>query len=202
MFDADALARRELGWIVEHGLLVDRLWSALPAAGVHVHCPARVVELAQHDDGARLRLDDGGMLDARMVLAADGADSTVRELAGIATATHDYAQRGVVAFVSPGSRTRRTAWQRFLPGGRWRCCRSLTTWLRPTRRVARVRSSGRCRMPRRNACSPRRRLLQPRTHRGFRRAPGRLAVALATRGFPLRRQLADRYANRSRAAAR
>ena len=89
-FDADALARRELGWIVEHGLLVDRLWSALPAAGVQVHCPARVVELEQHDDGARLRLDDGGVLDARLVLAADGADSTVRELAGIATTTHDY----------------------------------------------------------------------------------------------------------------
>ena len=31
-FDADALARRELGWIVENGLLVDRLWAALPAS--------------------------------------------------------------------------------------------------------------------------------------------------------------------------
>src|SRR3546814_11833441 len=44
-FDADAFGRRELGWIVENGLLVDRLWAALPAAGVRVHCPARVVAL-------------------------------------------------------------------------------------------------------------------------------------------------------------
>ena len=115
-FDADALARPELGWIVEHALLVDRLWSALAAAGVHVHCPARVVELEQHDDGARLRLDDG-VLDARLVLAADGAGSTVRELAGIATHTHDYAQRGVVAFVASEQPHADTAWQRFLPGG-------------------------------------------------------------------------------------
>ena len=115
-FDADALGRRELGWIVEHGLLVDRLWSALAAAVVQVHCPARVVELEQHDDGARLRLDDG-VLDARLVLAADGADSTVRELAGITTDTHDYGQRGVVAFVASEQPHAETAWQRFLPGG-------------------------------------------------------------------------------------
>jgi 2-octaprenyl-3-methyl-6-methoxy-1,4-benzoquinol hydroxylase len=57
--DADALGRRELGWIVEHGLLVDRLWSALPAAGVEVLCPAKVESLAQDERGVRLGLDSG-----------------------------------------------------------------------------------------------------------------------------------------------
>src|SRR3546814_2608871 len=65
-FDADAFGRRELGWIVENGLLVDRLWAALPAAGVRVHCPARVVALEaggdSEDEFARLRLDDGSQL--------------------------------------------------------------------------------------------------------------------------------------------
>src|SRR5690606_20387373 len=32
-FDADRLGRRELGWIVENALLVDRLWARLPGAG-------------------------------------------------------------------------------------------------------------------------------------------------------------------------
>ena len=60
-FDADAFGRRELGWIVENGLLVDRAWAALDAAGVRVHAPARVVALdsSDGDDVARLRLDDG-----------------------------------------------------------------------------------------------------------------------------------------------
>ena len=44
-FDADAFGRRELGWIVEHGLLVDKLWVALPAAGVQLHCPDQVESL-------------------------------------------------------------------------------------------------------------------------------------------------------------
>ena len=117
VFDADALGRRELGWIVEHGLLVDRLWAALPAAGVQVHCPARVEMVTQDADGVRLQLDDGALLEARLLVAADGAESTVRALVGIAVDRHDYAQRGVVAYVSTERAHEDTAWQRFLPGG-------------------------------------------------------------------------------------
>ena len=116
-FDADRLGVRELGWIVEHGLLVDRLWTALPAAGVQVRCPASVVALEQHDDGARLRLEDGTTLDARLVLGAEGAASSVRTLAGIDLDARDYGQRGVVGFVASECAHEDTAWQRFLPGG-------------------------------------------------------------------------------------
>jgi len=116
-FDADRLGVRELGWIVEHGLLVDRLWAALPGAGVQVRCPASVVALEQHDDGARLRLEDGTTLDARLVLGADGAASSMRTLAGIDLDARDYGQRGVVGFVASELPHDDTAWQRFMPGG-------------------------------------------------------------------------------------
>ena len=117
MFDADALGRSELGWIVEHGLLVDRLWAALPGAGVQVHCPARVDAAEQDAEGVRLQLDDGSRIDARLVVAADGAESTLRALIGLEVDRHDYAQRGVVAYVSTTHAHEDTAWQRFLPGG-------------------------------------------------------------------------------------
>src|SRR3546814_7122802 len=97
--DADAFGRGELGWIVENGLLVDRLWSALSRAGVDVRTPARVEALEQDDDGVRLRLDDGGRIDARVAVAADGAESTLRQLAGGEVSRHDYGQRGVVAYI-------------------------------------------------------------------------------------------------------
>ncbi len=117
VFDADALGQPQLGWIVEHALLVDALWKALPAAGVRVHCPARIEALEQSDTGVRLRLDDGLLLDARFAIAADGAGSALRGLAGIGSSRRDYQQQGVVAFVASGVPHRQTCWQRFLPGG-------------------------------------------------------------------------------------
>ena len=116
-FAADALGRSELGWIVEHGLLVDRLWAALAQSGVTVRAPARVDALEQQEDGVRLRLDDGGRIDAKLAIAADGADSTLRRLAGAEVDSHDYAQRGVVAFIETQRPHEDTAWQRFLPTG-------------------------------------------------------------------------------------
>ncbi|GGK00323.1 FAD-dependent oxidoreductase [Luteimonas terricola] len=116
-FDADRLGRRELGWIVENGLLVDRLWACLPGAGVDVRCPARVEEMEQDDRGVRLRLDDGRRVSARIVLAADGAGSTLRRLAGIEVEGHGYGQSGVVGYVRTELGHEATAWQRFLPGG-------------------------------------------------------------------------------------
>lgn len=120
VFDADTFGRRELGWIVEHGLLLDRLWAALPGAGVRVHCPARVATLEPMQDGdgyARLQLEDGTHLQARIAIAADGAQSTLRQLAGLGVDRHDYAQRGVVGYVATGNEHEDTAWQRFLPTG-------------------------------------------------------------------------------------
>jgi 2-octaprenyl-3-methyl-6-methoxy-1,4-benzoquinol hydroxylase len=119
-FDADAFGRSELGWIIEHGLLLDRLWAALPGAGVRVHCPARVEALEQVGNGGdcvRLQLDDGMQLQARIAIAADGAQSTLRGLAGLEVDRHDYGQRGVVAYVASERAHEDTAWQRFLPGG-------------------------------------------------------------------------------------
>lgn len=116
-FDADAFAVPQLGWIVEHGLLQDRLWAALRASDVQLRCPASVVGLEQDDDGVRLELDDGLRIEARIAIAADGARSRLRDLAGIATTTEDYAQRGVVAYIATERPHENTAWQRFLPTG-------------------------------------------------------------------------------------
>ncbi|MBO9882380.1 UbiH/UbiF family hydroxylase [Xanthomonas sp. D-109] len=142
-FDADTLGRDQLGWIVEHSLLVEQLWAALPAAGVQVHCPARVEALEPSAERARLRLDDGSRLDARLAIAADGADSTLRALAGLDAPAHDYGQRGVVAFVQTEQPHQDTAWQRFLPGGPLAFLpfadgRSSIVWTLPEAEAARV----------------------------------------------------------------
>lgn len=116
-FDADALAVQQLGWIIEHALLQDRLWVALRRSDVVLRCPAKVTGLTQDADGATLELDDGLRVDARIAIAADGGQSTLRALAGIGTDEHDYAQRGVVAYIACERAHEDTAWQRFLPTG-------------------------------------------------------------------------------------
>ena len=116
-FDADAFGREQLGWIVENDLLVDRLWAALPGAGVELHCPARLTELEQDERGVRLRLDDGTRVDAALAIAADGAESTLRTLAGMQVSRQDYGQRGLVGYVHTAEPHQDTAWQRFLVTG-------------------------------------------------------------------------------------
>ncbi|WP_379653521.1 UbiH/UbiF family hydroxylase [Pseudoxanthomonas sp. UC19_8] len=143
MFDADRLGRRELGWLIEHGLLADRLWAALPAAGVQLRCPARVEAMEQDAAGVRLTLDDGARLEARLVIAADGAASTLRELAGLGTQGHDYRQRGVVGYIRTERPHEDTAWQRFLPTGPLAVLpctqgRSSIVWTLPQAEAARV----------------------------------------------------------------
>jgi 2-octaprenyl-3-methyl-6-methoxy-1,4-benzoquinol hydroxylase len=115
--DADALGRRELGWIVEHGLLVDALWAALPAAGVESSCPEKVESLEQDEHGVRLGLDSGRSIEARIAIAADGGDSPLRGRAKIAGDARDHSQHGVVAYVETALPHEGTAWQRFQPGG-------------------------------------------------------------------------------------
>lgn len=118
VFDADAFGRPELGHIVEHGLLVDRLREAcVRTPALQRLCPASVQSFESTDTGASIELDDGRRLHARLVLGADGAASPLRRLAGIGSDVHDYAQRAVVAYVETAHPHEDTAWQRFLPTG-------------------------------------------------------------------------------------
>jgi ubiquinone biosynthesis UbiH/UbiF/VisC/COQ6 family hydroxylase len=52
-----------------------------------------------------------------LLIAADGARSAVRELLGLRTERHDYAQQAIVAEIATERPHQRTARQRFLPGG-------------------------------------------------------------------------------------
>lgn len=116
-FDANAFGVPQLGHIVEHGLLVDRLGRALAAEGVVVHDDRALEGFEQGPELATVHAADGLRLRARWVFAADGAQSTLREQAGIAVDRRDYAAQGLVATLQPEEPHQRTCWQRFLPSG-------------------------------------------------------------------------------------
>ena len=116
-FDAASADRERLGYIVENGLVQWTLWQALEAAGCRRLCPAEVRGFEAREDRIQLELADGGTLAARLLVAADGSASPLRQLAGIATRGRDYAQRAVVAHVRTERPHAGTAWQRFLDTG-------------------------------------------------------------------------------------
>ncbi|WP_448129616.1 UbiH/UbiF family hydroxylase [Stenotrophomonas rhizophila] len=184
-FDADSLGREQLGWIVENDLLVDRLWAALPAAGVQLCCPARVEALEQDANGVRLRLDDGRRLEASLAIAADGAESTLRRLAGLEVTRQDYGQRGVVAYVDTEKNNEDTAWQRFLVTGPLAVLpisaqRSSIVWTLPDADAERVLALDDAAFGR-------------ELTNAFAGRLGAMTLASRRAAFPLRRQLATGY---------
>jgi 2-octaprenyl-3-methyl-6-methoxy-1,4-benzoquinol hydroxylase/2-octaprenylphenol hydroxylase len=115
-FDSADDGTDTLGWIVENKLIQDHLWQALDAAGIVLHCPARVVATRIDGDRRSLELEDGTAVAARLVVAADGGESPLREQVGIVTRDRDYGQRAIAAHVVTEHAHESTAWQRFLPG--------------------------------------------------------------------------------------
>jgi ubiquinone biosynthesis UbiH/UbiF/VisC/COQ6 family hydroxylase len=115
VFDAAELAVPELGHIVEDSLLRATLWDALAGATVSAGVP--VTGFASPAGRPRLTLANGAVLEAELVVAAEGADSPLREWAGIDTGGWSYPQRAIVCNVTTAKPHRRTAYQRFLPGG-------------------------------------------------------------------------------------
>lgn len=117
-FDSASLGEPDLGHIVENRVTQLALWERLEQVpGVDLICPGVCAELSLGVEAAILTLADGRRLGARLVVAADGRDSWVRQHLGIATSGWDYDQRAIVANVTPSDWHAETAWQRFLPTG-------------------------------------------------------------------------------------
>ncbi|MBI4985848.1 MAG: UbiH/UbiF family hydroxylase [Rhodocyclales bacterium] len=108
----------ELAWILESALLQQELWeSAKRQANLTLLCPAVPADLAFAAEAAALVLADGRRLRAKLVVAADGADSWTRAKAGIDVAFRPYGQLGVVANFACAKAHRDTACQWFREDG-------------------------------------------------------------------------------------
>lgn len=116
-FDAYDAGLRELAFIVESNRLLHALWASVREQDIRIFCPADWTGLDVTAGGALLQLADGTEIAARLVVGADGAESRVREAAGIAMTPDDYGQLGVVANFSCQKPHRGTAFQWFMRDG-------------------------------------------------------------------------------------
>jgi 2-octaprenylphenol hydroxylase len=96
-FSAYELGERALAWIVEERALRAALVARVHASGVRLLAPRAFASLALAPAAATVGFADGSAIAARLVVAADGLHSPVREAAGIASSIRPYGQTGVVA---------------------------------------------------------------------------------------------------------
>jgi 2-octaprenylphenol hydroxylase len=115
VFDAADAGEPNLGFIVENRLLQTALLGAFTDAGGHLE-PAQLNALEITDAGVNLSTS-GRVLSARLVVGADGAQSTVRRAAGLTADVSDYHQTAIVASVATARPHQATAWQRFMHDG-------------------------------------------------------------------------------------
>lgn len=117
-FDALDAGLPELAWIAENGRLQASLWRAFQASVNVTTIAARAEAVTWNPDGHhRLHLAGGDSLRARLLVAADGAQSWLRRQAGIGIRSEDYRHVGVVANFETEKPHRGTAFQWFRPDG-------------------------------------------------------------------------------------
>lgn len=116
-FSAASVHADSLGHIVENRVVQDALLERLHDSPIGLLPGARLEQLRRSGDGWLLSLSDGRELRAPLIIAADGANSAVRRLAGCATREWDYLHHAIVTSVRCSKPHQATAWQRFTDDG-------------------------------------------------------------------------------------
>ena len=110
-----------LGYLVESRVLGAHLHEAMAASSPDYITPAKVVAVDADDKGVELQLEGGDnipkTLSCKLLVAADGANSTIRQLMGVEASRHDYEQSAVIANVTPEKTHQNIAYERFTTKG-------------------------------------------------------------------------------------
>ncbi len=108
----------DLGCILESSAMACELWENLKRqANLQLFCPQHPAALEFRAEATVLRLGDGQVLSAPLLVGADGRDSWVREAGGLRAVNRHYGEKGVVANFTVARPHRNVAWQWFRDDG-------------------------------------------------------------------------------------
>ena len=132
--------------MVENRRLIDALVARAEAEGIDLRAAA-VSSYDSRPDGVTVTLADGNVIEASLLVAADGARSKLRERAGIATHGWDYDQSGIVVTVGHERDHHGRAEEHFLPAGPFAILpltgkRSSLVWTEKRAEAARITALG------------------------------------------------------------
>ena len=116
-FDGEEAATGPFGWMVEARSLRVALNARLHALpNLHLFAPAEA-HVTRTAEGATVQVANGPTLHARLVVAAEGRTSPLRDAAGIPVTRAAYNQRGIVCAISHAKPHGGVALEHFLPSG-------------------------------------------------------------------------------------
>jgi 2-octaprenyl-6-methoxyphenol hydroxylase len=120
-FSTEDIGKDDLGYVAEHQALLYPLQEFVKnCANVTVLCPAEVLETEYQSDAAIATIKVAGetkRIRSKLLVAADGSRSRIRQAAGISTSGWKYWQSCIVAFVKPEKLHNETAYEKFQASG-------------------------------------------------------------------------------------
>ncbi len=118
-FCSDDIGRSELGYIVENRVTQLALLERLQAfSNIELICPARIEQLHySNHQNSELVLSNGRTLTTKLLVAADGAQSKVRQGVGLGVTSWDYNQHALVIYIETAYPQQDITWQRFVASG-------------------------------------------------------------------------------------
>ncbi|MEZ9897407.1 2-octaprenyl-6-methoxyphenyl hydroxylase [Vibrio breoganii] len=117
-FDAELLGKELLGSVVELadvGAVYREKLQLDP--NIDLFCPDAIEQLIQHQEGVEAVLRSGTTLSAKLVVAADGANSKVAELINVSKSVDDFEQHALIANIELEQPHHNQAYERFTSHG-------------------------------------------------------------------------------------
>lgn len=117
-FHAPELGLNELGFMVENNLIQLGIWQRLQQSETATYSIGSSIQQIQKcGENWQLFLDNGEQLEAPLLIAADGANSKLRQLAGIGLTGWQYRQSCLLILVKTTLPQQDITWQQFFPSG-------------------------------------------------------------------------------------
>ncbi|MGH1462512.1 MAG: UbiH/UbiF/VisC/COQ6 family ubiquinone biosynthesis hydroxylase [Neptuniibacter sp.] len=117
-FVSDNIGHDHLGHIVENRVIQLSLLERLKAFdNIDLICPVTIEDIDYSPGSSIVKLADDTEVIGRLLIAADGGDSKVRQAAGIGVHKWDYEQHALVASVTTNYEQQDITWQQFTPTG-------------------------------------------------------------------------------------
>jgi 3-demethoxyubiquinol 3-hydroxylase len=186
-FCSDDINYPQLGYIVENRVIQLALLERLADFdNISLISPVSIKKI-QYSPGkpTHIELDDGRVLSTKILVAADGGQSRVRQTVGLGVTSWDYKQHALVIYIETEYGQQDITWQRFVPTGP-QAFLPLTghygsiVWYQSPDEVSRLKT-----LPLDE--------LKKELMAAFPEALGQVKNVLATASFPLKRQHAQSY---------